>query len=153
MDGGADLQYHFGLSGEEKAPQVIVETGTEMTASAISALNVAKREYQKEYMDYWSSTAELTGTGRPVDGLICPIAPHASVIPNQYKHTGYTNFVNVLDYPSVVIPVTYADKTVDVRPPNISTTDLEPHIEWDCEFCYRKNCGACLAVQLSNFSR
>lgn len=135
MDGGADLRHHFALSGEEQAPQVIVDKdGTDMPASAIAKINVAKREYQKEYMEYWNSTAQLTGTGRPVDGFICPIAPHAAVIPNQYDHVGYSSFVNVLDYPSVVIPVTFADKAVDTRKPDAFATDLEQHIEWDCEY-------------------
>jgi amidase len=133
MDGGADFRHHFGLSGETQAPQVIVqENGTQLTASEIAALNVAKREYQKEYMDYWNSTAALTGTSRPVDGFFCPLAPHAAVIPGQYKNVGYTSFVNVLDYSSVSIPVTFADKTVDVQGKDLSLTD--GYIDWDCEF-------------------
>ncbi|KGO41171.1 Amidase, fungi [Penicillium expansum] len=131
MDGGADLNYHIGLSGETRAPQVIgTENGVQMTASEISALNVAKREYQKQYMDYWHSTAELTGTGRPVDGLFCPLAPHAAVIPNEFDDVGYTGFVNVLDYTSLAIPVTFADKKVDVRLANDSVNDSEG-IQWD----------------------
>ncbi|KAL4820404.1 amidase signature domain-containing protein [Aspergillus spinulosporus] len=116
LDGGADAQYHFGLSGEEPAPQLIVATGLpQKTALEIAKINVAKREYQKLYMDYWNSTSELTGTGRPVDAVICPAAPHAAVIPTQYSHVGYTSVINVLDYTSVVIPVTNADKSVDVN--------------------------------------
>lgn len=108
--------------------------GTDTIASQVAALNVAKRNYQKEYMDYWNSTATLTGTGRPVDGLICPLAPHAAVIPTQYEHVGYTTFVNVLDYTSISVPVTFADKRVDVLPADISMDDAEPHIDWDCKF-------------------
>jgi amidase len=133
MDGGVDFKYHWGLSGESKAPQVIVsENGTELTASKISALNVAKREYQKLYMDYWNSTAALTGTGRPVDGLFCPLAPHAAVIPTQYDYVAYTGFVNLLDYTSVAIPVTFADKNIDVHSANVLGDDSE-HVKWDCK--------------------
>ncbi|CAI7644128.1 unnamed protein product [Penicillium glandicola] len=131
MDGGTDLKYHFGLSGESRAPQVIgTEDGVQLTASEIAALNVAKREYQKQYMDYWNSTTEVTGTGRPVDGLFCPLAPHAAVIPNEFKAFGYTGFVNLLDYTSLAIPVTFADKKVDVRSADGSVNDSE-HIQWD----------------------
>lgn len=105
-----------------------------MTASQIAALNVHKREYQKKYMDYWNSTAALTGTGRPVDGVLCPIASHAAVIPTQYEHVGYTTWVNVLDYTSIAIPVTFADKTVDILPVDESAAAAEPHIQWDCKF-------------------
>jgi amidase len=131
MDGGADFRYHFSLSGETQAPQVIVqENGPQLSASEVAALNITKREYQKEYMDYWNSTANLTGTGRPVDGFFCPLAPHAAVIPTQYENVGYTSFVNVLDYSSISIPVTFADKTIDVqgKDPSLSAD----YINWNC---------------------
>lgn len=147
MDGGVDLKYQFGLSGESRAPQVLgTENGIPMTASEISALNVAKREYQKLYMDYWNSTAEVTGTGRPVDGLFCPLAPHAAVIPKEYESVGYTGFVNVLDYTSLAIPVTFADKKVDVRSADGSVGGCE-HIKWDCAFpLYSPSCYSMLIV-------
>lgn len=133
MDGGTDCRYHFDLSGETPPSQVIVgQNGTESVASEIAALNVAKRDYQKQYMDYWNSTANETGTGRPVDGVLCPLAPHAAVIPNQYKYVGYTSFVNVLDYTSVSIPVTFADKSVDVRRPDTPVPG-EDYIDWECK--------------------
>lgn len=132
MDGGADFKHHFSLSGEMQAKQVIVQqNGRQMNASEIAALNVTKREYQKEYMDYWNSTAALTGTGRPVDGLFCPLASHAAVIPAQYENVGYTSFVNVLDYSSISIPVTFADKTVDVQGKDESLS--ADYINWNCE--------------------
>ncbi|KAJ6128877.1 hypothetical protein N7471_010094 [Penicillium samsonianum] len=131
MDGGADLKYHLGLSGEPRAPQVLgAETSVQMTASEIAALNVAKREYQKQYMDYWSSTVEVTGTGRPVDAFFCPLAPHAAVLPNEFKSVGYTTFVNVLDYTSLAIPVTFADKKIDVRSA-VESLNGSDHIQWD----------------------
>ncbi|KAJ5603884.1 hypothetical protein N7537_006840 [Penicillium hordei] len=146
MDGGVDLKYHLGLSGESRAPQVLgTEHGIPMTASEISALNVAKREYQKLYMDYWNSTAEVTGTGRPVDALFCPLAPHAAVIPNEYGPVGYTGFVNVLDYTSLAIPVTFADKKVDVRSADESVDGSE-HIQWDYDA--ESYDGAPVGVQL-----
>lgn len=115
MDGGADVTEHFALSGEEPVEQIILETGLpQKTASEIAALNIAKREWQKKYMDYWNSTAKLTGTGRPVDGVFVPPAPHAAVIPQKSAPVGYTSFLNVLDYSTVVIPVTRADQAVDV---------------------------------------
>ncbi|OQE81408.1 hypothetical protein PENNAL_c0041G10579 [Penicillium nalgiovense] len=146
MDGGADVKYHLGLSGEPQAPEIVCnENGIQMTASEIAALNVAKREYQKQYMDYWHSTAEVTDTGRPVDALICPLAPHAAVIPSEFKSVGYTGFVNVLDYTSLAIPVTFADKEIDVRSAAESVNDSEP-IQWDYDA--EAYDGAPVAVQL-----
>ncbi|CAG7937487.1 unnamed protein product [Penicillium nalgiovense] len=146
MDGGADVKYHLGLSGEPQAPEIVCnENGIQMTASEIAALNVAKRGYQKQYMDYWHSTAEVTDTGRPVDALFCPLAPHAAVIPSEFKSVGYTGFVNVLDYTSLAIPVTFADKEIDVRSAAESVNDSEP-IQWDYDA--EAYDGAPVAVQL-----
>ena len=64
----------------EKKPQC--------TASQVAEVNVAKRAYQKEYMEYWNSTSALTGTGRPVDALIAPLAPFAAAIPKTYSYYG-----------------------------------------------------------------
>lgn len=133
MDGGADVRHHLSLSGEPPIPQLLVKHG-EKTASQIAALNVRKREYQKEYMDYWNSTAELTGTGRPVDGVICPIVHQAATIPGQYNHLGYTTFLSVLDYTGVAIPVTNADKQVDVARANYEPlNEVDKEIQSQCE--------------------
>lgn len=134
MDGGADVRHHLALSGEPPIPQLLVKYGEKKTASQIAALNVRKREYQKEYMDYWNSTAALTGTGRPVDGVICPISPQAATIPGQYNHLAYTTFLSVLDYTGVAIPVTHADKHVD-----LARADVDPLNEADKEI--QSQCG------------
>jgi amidase len=60
----------------------------EYTASEIATVNVLKRQYQKEYMEYWNSTASLTGTGRPVDAIIAPLAPFAAARPDMYDYYG-----------------------------------------------------------------
>lgn len=78
-DSGADIRSAFELSGEPMAPQIDQTYGAGIKpkppkdATHIAANNVAKREYQKEYLEYWNSTAELTGTGRPVDVVILPV--------------------------------------------------------------------------------
>ncbi|KAL4895376.1 amidase signature domain-containing protein [Aspergillus ambiguus] len=132
LDGGTDVGYHFGLSGEPAPSQIVVTKGVEKTASEIAAINVAKREYQKLYMDYWNSTAEVTGTGRPVDGVISPCAPHAAVLPGKYDHVGYSALVNLLDYTSVVFPVTNADKSVDVLPSALEyLSDIDRKVQSD----------------------
>ena len=109
----------FGLSGESIAPQVSLSYGTapsgEMNASKIAATNVAKREFQKEYMEYWNSTKDLTNTGRPIDAFITPVAPFTAARPETFKYYGYTTFVNLLDYTSCTIPVTTADEQIDIR--------------------------------------
>lgn len=43
-----------------------------------SKLQAARDDYKAEYLEYWNSTSTLTSTGRPIDALLCPIAPSAS---------------------------------------------------------------------------
>lgn len=101
----------------------------------IAAINVSRREYQKLYMDYWNSTVNETGTGRPVDAFVSPVTPYASVTPTGFQHDTYTCFANTLDYSSVALPVTHADRSVDV----VDTT-FEPfspedkRVQETCEF-------------------
>ena len=116
-DGGKDVHEAFALSGEAISPQVKMsygeKPGQQFTAAQIAANNVEKRRFQKEYMEYWNSTASETGTSRPVDGVISPVAPYPAARPELYRYVGYSVWVNGLDYTSVVLPVTISDKSVD----------------------------------------
>ena len=133
-DGGADIHGAFALSGEPVAAQVQMSYGTEpreqMVASKIAATNVAKRQFQKEYMEYWNSTKDQTGTGRPVDAVIAPLAPFPAARPNGYLYYGYSTFINLLDYSSCVIPITTANKEVD-----IINKDFQPLNDIDRRVC------------------
>ncbi|EXJ80131.1 hypothetical protein A1O1_08273 [Capronia coronata CBS 617.96] len=116
-DGGKDVHDAFALSGEPLSTQIKLSYGDkpieEYKASQISANNIAKRRFQKEYLDYWNSTAQETGTGRAVDGIIMAVSPYPAARPEKYNYYGYTSVVNGLDYTSVVVPVTTADKSKD----------------------------------------
>lgn len=129
-DGGKDVHEAFGLSGEDIAVQVSGvysdKAKEEFTASAIAANNVAKRKFQKEYLDYWNSTSQETGTNRPVDGIICALAPYPAARREKYNYYGYSVWVNGLDYTSVVVPVTTADRAKDVY-----SADFKPLNEQD----------------------
>jgi amidase len=60
----------------------------EYTGTMIAQNNVDKRNYQKEYMGYWNSTEKETGTGRPVDAIIAPLAPYPAARPGMYGYYG-----------------------------------------------------------------
>ncbi|PSS22276.1 hypothetical protein M430DRAFT_274638 [Amorphotheca resinae ATCC 22711] len=116
-DGGADVHDAFALSGEPMSNQIKPAYGTrkaEYTASQIAAVNIQKREYQKEYMEYWNSTSALTGTGRPVEAIIAPVAPFPAARPEMYTYYGMSTWVNLLDYSAAILPVTQVDKSIDV---------------------------------------
>ncbi len=106
----------------------------QMKASEIAENNLAKREYQKEYMEYWNSTEALTGTGRPVDALIIPVAPFSAPRPQKYTYYGYSTIFNVLDYTCCTIPITYADQNVDVVAKDFKPiSDLDKAVAEGCE--------------------
>ena len=37
-----------------------------------------KRALRKEYLDRWQASKATTGTGRPIDAIISPVAPYAA---------------------------------------------------------------------------
>ena len=95
-DGGADIHNALELSGEPMVSQIAGLYGKkreEDSASNIAANNIAKRDYQKEYMEYWNSTARSTSTGRPVDAFIAPLAPFAAARPGRYDYYGCGYFL------------------------------------------------------------
>ncbi|KAL8657680.1 MAG: hypothetical protein Q9226_001672 [Calogaya cf. arnoldii] len=71
------------------------------------------KAFRNEYAAYWASTAEKTKSGWSVDAVILPAAPTAAILPGKWYHFDYSTIANTLDYVSVVIPVTFADKMLD----------------------------------------
>ncbi|KAL1649530.1 hypothetical protein SLS58_001586 [Diplodia intermedia] len=122
-DGGRDTIAAFALSGEPQTDHVMMPwpdpLGDEATASAIAANNVRQRRLQKAYLDGWNATG--------IDAIIAPVAPFPAARPKLYKYYGYSMWVNLLDYTSVVLPVTAASKDVDLP----AGADFEPRSELD----------------------
>ena len=131
FDGGHDLFSQFALSGEPvSCPQVANLMGEEpaeqKNAAYIAETNVERREALKGFMEYWNGTAGVVaaaaasadasgGEARPVDAIICPIAPWAAATIGGNKYLSYTLWVNALDYTVVIVPVTRCDAGVDGR--------------------------------------
>ena len=134
FDGGADCRKDLELSGEPQAEQALITNTPQANASDIMAVNIEKREAQKKYMEYWNSTAELTGTGQPVDAIISPLAPFPAAVQNGYTYYNYSSWVNMLDYTSVVIPVTNVDKNVDKKIEDFKpVSDVDQKTQDTCE--------------------
>ncbi|KAK3371231.1 amidase signature domain-containing protein [Lasiosphaeria ovina] len=114
-DGAHDIHSHLDLSGEPLIPdlQEAFKLRQPMDLLKYQSLTLEGLEYEAAYSDYWNSTAER-GDGQIVDAVIMPVAPHAAVIPGKYYHTAYTEVINLINYSSAVIPVTKADKSVDI---------------------------------------
>ncbi|KAF2398728.1 putative general amidase GmdA [Trichodelitschia bisporula] len=109
FDGGADIHRALGLSGEPPIPPIEAAFGTSarpaMDAGQVAAVNVRIRKVRKGYLYWWQS--------RGVDAIIAPVAPVPAAREGMYADYGYTMWVNLLDYASVVVPVSKVDKGFD----------------------------------------
>jgi amidase len=116
-DGMKEFLDHSALSGESPIKQIldVDDLPTEVTVSENWEQGGLKYRDQQTYDKYWLATENLTSTGRPIDGWISPVWESASYPAGEGKpyHCTYTEVCNYLDYPSVVVPITYVDKEID----------------------------------------
>lgn len=75
------------------------------------AVHLQKWNYQSEYLSQWREFEEKTG--EVLDAIIAPITATAAIRHNQFRYYGYASVINLLDFTSVVVPVTFADKKLD----------------------------------------
>jgi amidase len=76
-----------------------------------------------------------------VDAVIMPVAPHAAVIPGKYFHYLYSEIVNLLDYSSVSLPVSRADKAIDMPDSEYHPINDEDRANWEaCSFHSFQHC-------------
>lgn len=92
---------------------------TEADAYGLWQHQKRKTELREMYLDHWNATVARTGTGRPVDAIVLPVAPFPAPPHGFHRVSAYTNVWNVLDYPSCVVPVTRVSQTLDLK--------AEPH--------------------------
>ncbi|KAF8846807.1 amidase [Acephala macrosclerotiorum] len=120
-DGCPDVFEAIHISGEPIVPEIQHLFPNGQLQPPMNLVNYEKvvmhmKDYRQRYHDYWSSTANKTRNGRPVEAIILPVSPYAAVLPGKFFHSPYTSFINVLDYTTIVIPITFADKNIDVIP-------------------------------------
>ncbi|KIX02806.1 uncharacterized protein Z518_08749 [Rhinocladiella mackenziei CBS 650.93] len=77
----------------------------ELTIPELFHLNTKQAEWRYQFAAYWYNTAAKTGTDRPIDALICPCAPSARFPHGHPVWWGYFSLWNILDYPSVILPL------------------------------------------------
>ena len=131
-DGAHDIHAQLDRSGEPLIPDLreTFRLREPIGLLEYQDLTLQGLEYEAAYSDYCNGTSK--DDGKEVDAVVMPVAPHAAVIPGKYYHTGtrpdvefglplmvflsiaYTEVLNLLNYSVVVIPVTEADKDVDV---------------------------------------
>ncbi|UZJ53325.1 hypothetical protein CBS101457_002645 [Exobasidium rhododendri] len=68
--------------------------------------------------------------GRVMDAIISPVTPHAGAEHDRYgRHVGFTGIWNIMDMPSITLPICKADKHLDGKethqPPQYHSSDDE----------------------------
>lgn len=128
------------LTGEPVIPQMMGtnETLSELLVSETWETGARKYKSQQIYDKYWLETAKLTSTGRPIDGWISPTWETASFPAGEVRpyHCSYSEVCNYLDYPSVVVPITNVDKSIDKTLENytpVNDADKETYELYDPE--------------------
>lgn len=101
-------------SGEPAIPNIqdlVKPSLPKLDTNEVWELQRQKWTYQCEYLEQWRlREAEL---GQEIDAFVAPITPTAAIRHNQFKYYGYASVINLLDWTSVVVPVTFADKDKD----------------------------------------
>ncbi|KAI7927361.1 hypothetical protein M0657_002963 [Pyricularia oryzae] len=113
-DGREDMHRHLKKSGEPLIPLLKRYTGTKDPILLLAYQDLVLRalKYEEQYADYWRSTADQDG--QEVDAIIVPVCQSAAVVPGKLYSSGYTEIFNLLNYSVAVIPVTKADKEIDL---------------------------------------
>ncbi|KAG6330360.1 hypothetical protein ID866_8729 [Astraeus odoratus] len=122
------------LKAGHKAP-VLPSLGGK-TAYQLWQIQRHKRDLRTEYMAHWNETVSRTGTGRPVDAIICPAAPFAATPHGKHRYPNYTMVWSALDYTASTFPVTSVDISLDTKKPRnsfLGILDKEIYESYDPE--------------------
>ncbi|CEQ39867.1 SPOSA6832_01438 [Sporobolomyces salmonicolor] len=116
-DGNVEIQKQCDLSGEPNLSKLLAATTEPPHLSTYEywQLCLERRNFVRDQLVAWEATKELTGTGRPIDGLIVPPAPYPAFCHGDSQYIYYTGLGNINDYPTSVFPVTKVDPAVDVQ--------------------------------------
>jgi amidase len=106
-----------------------------LSAAEVWELHAQRDNFRAELGAHWLATSARTKFGRPVDAVLCPIAPTLAAPHDTTRWWGYSSYWNLADYPGVVFPVgrcTSAeyDATNDLSPPRNDTEEFVQR-QWD----------------------
>ncbi|KAI1797878.1 general amidase [Ganoderma leucocontextum] len=112
-----------------------IDVGVSYTPS-ISAyqlwqLQKARTTLREEYLAAWRASATYTGTGRPVDAIVAPVAPHAASPHGKTPISMYSAVWNSLNYPCCIFPVTSVDPIQDPAQPRAEYLGKADKLNWE----------------------
>ncbi|KAH6965033.1 amidase signature domain-containing protein [Fusarium venenatum] len=113
-DGGTDIFSVLDTSGEPAIPNIsdlVKPNLPKLNLNELWDIQLQKWNYQSNYLARIREAEEKLG--KELDAIIAPITPTAAIQHDQFKYYGYATAINVLDFTSVVVPVTFVDKNID----------------------------------------
>ncbi|KIJ22062.1 amidase [Paxillus involutus ATCC 200175] len=107
LDGGAEYHEVLRASGEAPVPQTQwildqIQDPRPFTVGEMFHLNVERETFRTRALEHWNATK--TSMGRPVDAILCPVAPTLAPPHDTTSWWSYTSHWNLLDLPAVVFP-------------------------------------------------
>ncbi|OAX43009.1 amidase [Rhizopogon vinicolor AM-OR11-026] len=140
LDGGAEYHETIRAGEEFEVPQTEwmlehAQRRDPYTPAKIFKLNSEREAFRSKALAHWNATSQFTVSGRPVDAILCPVAPTLAPPHNTTRWWGYTSHWNLLDLPAVVFPVDRfkATESAIYSPLPSSRNDVENfiHDQWD----------------------
>lgn len=135
-DAGKDIHTVLSASGEPAIPNINDLVDPSISGADITKLwdvQLQKWKFQMEYIEEWNKLEEKLG--KEMDAFIMPITPTAAIRHNQFKYYGYASAINLLDFTSVVVPVTFADKNLDKKNERFKPmNDMDKQVQEECKF-------------------
>jgi amidase len=135
-DGSVDILTTLKESGEPTIPNIQDLVNPDFKAIDMNDLWAAQKKKWEFQMEYLAKILEKEKElGKEIDAIIAPITPTAAIRHNQFKYYGYASAINLLDFTSVVVPVTFADKSVDKKDEGFKPlSDIDGIVQAECEF-------------------
>jgi amidase len=135
-DAGKDIHTVLSASGEPAIPNINDLVDPTRSGADITTLwdtQLKKWNFQMEYLEKWNEMEKKLG--KEMDAFIMPITPTAAIRHNQFKYYGYASAINLLDFTSVVVPVTFADKELDKKNETFKPmNDMDKQVQAECKF-------------------
>lgn len=135
-DGGTDVFDTLRISGEPPIPNfgdLIHPDRPKVDINDLWKVHLKKWEYQSEYLEQFRLAEETLG--KEIDAIIAPITPSAAVRHDQFKYYGYASVINLLDFTSVVVPVLFADKAIDLKVEDYKPlTEIDGVVQAECQY-------------------
>ncbi|CAG8362452.1 unnamed protein product [Penicillium salamii] len=136
-DGNTGILNSLKASGEPVLPynkRLLRSTKGHLNANQLGEVQLKQWEYQRKYLERWRRFEEENGT--ELDAIIAPVAATAAIRHGKFRYYGYSSVISLLDFTSAVVPVTFAQKSVDLKPSNytpLNKLDAAVQAEYDPE--------------------